>query len=424
MKDQTFDVAIVGAGLVGSSLALALRDTGLSVALIEARPAQAWPQGDSWDKRIYAISPGSAHFLEGLGVWNELPRERIARIEAMTIFGDAPHARLDFNAYEAGLGELAYIVESRELQAVLWHQLKAANEISLFCPGECAALEVSDAAAQLTLRDGKTLFAKLIVAADGAHSWVRSQVGIDVHDKDYQQLAVVANFACELPHQGTAFQWFQPEGVLAYLPLPGNRISIVWSVQQVLAQALLQLSASALSERVAQAGQMQLGKLELITPAVAFPLHLIEPRQLVKPRVALIGDAAHQVHPLAGQGVNLGFGDVQELAAVLINRGMRDVGDGLLLRRYERARGEEILAMAFATDGLQSLFNNAQALLGWARNTGLSMTNRFAWVKHQLVKQALGNHTIIFNERTNDAGNRNGSTSVSGLDDKRRAPGR
>jgi len=170
--------------------------------------------------------------------------------------------------------------------------------------GECTALEVSDAAAQLTLRDGKTLCAKLIVAADGAHSWVRSQVGIDVHDKDYQQLAVVANLACELPHQGTAFQWFQPEGVLAYLPLPGNRISIVWSVQQVLAQALLQLSASALSERVAQAGQMQLGKLALITPAAAFPLHLIEPRQLVKPRVALIGDAAHQVHPLAGQGVN------------------------------------------------------------------------------------------------------------------------
>lgn len=392
MSDQSFDVAIVGAGLVGSSLALALRGTGLSVALIEARQARALPHDASWDKRIYAISPGSASFLERLGTWGELPSERIERIEAMAIFGDDGLARLDFNAYEAGLGELAYIVESRELQDVLWRQLVAASEVTLFCPGECAALEISDVAANLTLGDGQRISAKLIVAADGARSWVRSQAGIEAHDKDYRQLGVVANFATELPHHGTAFQWFQPEGVLAYLPLPGNRISIVWSVQQDRANDLLQSPAAELCERVAQAGKMQLGKLELITPAAAFPLHLIEPRQLVQPRVALIGDAAHQVHPLAGQGVNLGFGDARELAAVLANRGARDVGDGLLLRRYERARREEILAMALATDGLQGLFNNAQPLLGWARNTGLLMTNRFTWVKHQLVKQALGNH--------------------------------
>jgi ubiquinone biosynthesis UbiH/UbiF/VisC/COQ6 family hydroxylase len=393
MTDQTFDVAIVGAGLVGSSLALALRGTGMSIALIETRPPLALPQDASWDNRIYAISPGSASFLEGLGAWGELPSERIERIEAMAIFGDDGQARLDFNAYEAGLGELAHIVESRELQDVLWRQLTAASDVTLFCPGECAALELSDEAAQLTLRDGRTLSAKLIVAADGARSWVRSQAGIEAHDKDYRQLGVVANFTTEYPHHGTACQWFnpgfQPEGVLAYLPLPGNRISIVWSVQQALANELLQLSPAELCERVAQAGNMQLGKLELITPPAAFPLHLIEPRQLVKPRVALIGDAAHQLHPLAGQGVNLGFGDARELAAVLKSRGARDAGDGLLLRRYERARREEILAMALATDGLQGLFNNAQPLLAWARNTGLSMTNRFTWVKHQLVKQAL-----------------------------------
>ncbi|MBT9613831.1 MAG: UbiH/UbiF family hydroxylase [Burkholderiales bacterium] len=392
MSDQTFDVAIVGAGLVGSSLALALRGTGLSVALIEARPPPALPHDASWDNRIYAISPGSANFLEGLGTWGELPAERIERIEAMAIFGDDGLARLDFNAYEAGLGELAYIAESRELQAILWRQIVAASDVTLFCPGECAALEIADKAANLTLRDGRTLSAKLIVAADGARSWVRSQAGIEAHDKDYRQLGVVANFTTEHPHHGTAYQWFQPEGVLAYLPLPGNRISIVWSVQQALANELLQLSPAALCERVALAGKMQLGVLELITSPAAFPLHLIEPRQLVKPRVALIGDAAHQVHPLAGQGVNLGFGDARELATVLMNRGARDVGDGLLLRRYERARREEIFAMAVATDGLQGLFNNAQPLLAWARNMGLSMTNRFTWIKHQLVKQALGNH--------------------------------
>ena len=392
MSGQIFDVAIVGAGLVGSSLALALRGTGLSIALVEARPPAALPQDASWDNRVYAISPGSVSFLEGIGAWAEVPTERIARIEAMAIFGDDGTARIDFNAYEAGLRELAYIIESRELQAILWLQLGAARDVTLFCPGECAALEISDKAAHLTLRDGQTIAANLIVAADGARSWVRSQAGIESHDKDYQQLGVVANFATEKPHQGTAYQWFQAEGALAYLPLPGNRISIVWSVQQAFAQELLQLPATELCERVAEAGKLRLGKLELITPTAAFPLHLIEPRQLVKSRVALIGDAAHQVHPLAGQGVNLGFGDARELASVLLNRGMREVGDNLLLRRYERARREEILAMQLATDGLQGLFNNTQPLLAWTRNTGLAITNRLAWIKHQLLKQALGNH--------------------------------
>ena len=392
MSGQIFDVAIVGAGLVGSSLALALRGTGLSIALVEARPPAALPQDASWDNRVYAISPGSVSFLEGIGAWAEVPTERIARIEAMAIFGDDGTARIDFNAYEAGLRELAYIIESRELQAILWRQLGAARDVTLFCPGECAALELRDEAAHLTLRDGQTIAANLIVAADGARSWVRSQAGIESHDKDYQQLGVVANFATEKPHQGTAYQWFQAEGALAYLPLPGNRISIVWSVQQAFAQELLQLPATELCERVAEAGKLRLGKLELITPTAAFPLHLIEPRQLVKSRVALIGDAAHQVHPLAGQGVNLGFGDARELASVLLNRGMREVGDNLLLRRYERARREEILAMQLATDGLQGLFNNTQPLLAWTRNTGLAITNRLAWIKHQLLKQALGNH--------------------------------
>ena len=391
MSESSFDVVIVGAGLVGSSQALALHDAGLSVAVIEARPAATLPGDDSWDNRIYAISPGSVRFLARLNVWQELPTERVTRIEAMAIFGDDGVARLDFNAYEAGLGELAYIVENRELQAQLMRKLHAANAIKLFCPAECTALDISEAAAHLTLADGQTLRANLIVAADGAHSWVRSQAGIAAHDKDYQQLGVVANFATELAHQGVAYQWFSAQGVLAYLPLPGNRISIVWSVQQALASELLQLPAADLCERVASAGKMQLGKLELISAASAFPLHLIEPEQLIKPRVALIGDAAHQVHPLAGQGVNLGLADARELAAVLMNRGVREVGDRVLLRRYERARREEIFAMQLATDGLQGLFDQPQPLIAWARNAGLAATNRFTWVKHQLVKQALGN---------------------------------
>jgi 2-octaprenylphenol hydroxylase len=389
MTIQTFDVAIVGAGLVGSSLALALRDSGLSVALVEARAPQALPDDGAWDSRIYAISPGSAQFLAQLGVWPALDASRISRVEAMAIFGDDGRARLDFSAYEAGLGQLAYIAESRLLQAALWDALHAAAHVSVFCPAACAALDIAADAARLTLEDGTRISAQLIVAADGARSWVRRQAGIPARDKDYRQMGVVANFATELPHQGTAFQWFQPEGVLAYLPLPGQRISIVWSLQQELAQALLQLPPADLCARVAEAGRMRLGALALLTPPAAFPLHLIEPEVLMQARVALVGDAAHQVHPLAGQGVNLGFADAKALAGVLAARGQRDCGDVYLLRRFARARQEEILAMQIVTDGLQGLFNRAQPMLGWVRNTGLAATNRLGWLKQQLLKHAL-----------------------------------
>lgn len=389
MTAQTFDVAIVGAGLVGSSLALALRDSGLSVALVEARAPQDVPDDASWDNRIYAISPGSAQFLEQLGIWSALDALRITRVEAMAIYGDDGQARLDFDAYEAGLGQLAFIVESRLLQAALWHALHAAAQVRVYCPAACAALTFEADAARLTLEEGTEIQAQLIVAADGAHSWVRQQAGIAARDKDYKQLGVVANFATALPHQGTAYQWFQPDGVLAYLPLPGNRISIVWSLQEDLAQGLLQLPSADFCARVAEASGMYLGALDLLTPPAAFPLHLIEPERLVQARLALIGDAAHQVHPLAGQGVNLGFGDAQVLAQVLAERGPRDCGDVYLLRRFARARSEEILAMQVVTDGLQGLFNRARPMLGWARNAGLTATNRMRWVKQQLLKHAL-----------------------------------
>lgn len=391
MAAQTFDVAIVGAGLVGSSLALALRASGLRVALVEARAPQAVPADESWDKRIYAISPGSAQFLDQLGIWSALDAQRMTRVEAMAIFGDDGQSRLDFDAYAAGLGQLAYILENRMLQAALWQALAAAPQVTLYCPASCAALAIEADVARLSLEDGSEINAQLIVAADGAHSWVRQQAGIKASDKSYQQLGVVANFTTTLPHHGTAFQWFQPEGVLAYLPLPGNRISIVWSLRDDLAQGLLQRAPAELSARVAAAGNMRLGDLELLTPAAAFPLHLIEPETLIQPRIALVGDAAHQVHPLAGQGVNLGFADAQALAAILTERGLRDCGDVYLLRRYARARREEILAMQLVTDGLQNLFNRSRPMLGWVRNAGLAATNRLTWLKQQLLKQALGN---------------------------------
>jgi 2-octaprenylphenol hydroxylase len=202
---------------------------------------------------------------------------------------------------------------------------------------------------------------------------------------------VVANFSIERPHRDTAFQWFHTDGVLALLPLPGNRASMVWSAQQDLADRLLSLDAAELAAEVSAASRDALGRLTVISPASAFPLRLIRVSRLVAPRLALVGDAAHNFHPLAGQGVNLGFQDARELAAVLCARGQQqDVGSYPLLRRYERARREDILAMIAATHGLQRLFNNSVAPLAWLRNLGLDLTDRLAPIKALLVKHALG----------------------------------
>jgi ubiquinone biosynthesis UbiH/UbiF/VisC/COQ6 family hydroxylase len=390
MSQTQYDVIIVGAGLVGAACALALQGSGLRVALVEGRAPAALPDGDSWDSRIYAISPGSAQFLRELGVWPQLPPARIQPVEAMHIVGDDGVASLDFGAYDSGVSELAFIVESRLMQAVLWQALQSSAEVTLLCPAACSGLQVNDDAATLALADGQSLSARLIVGADGAQSWVRGQIAAQASDKDYRQLGVVANFITDKPHQGIARQWFRADGILAYLPLPGKRISIVWSTDTVHGQALLAAAPEALCSEVQQAGQNALGELALLTPAAAFPLHLIHVPRIVGPRVALIGDAAHQVHPLAGQGVNLGFGDARVLAETLKARGPRECGDVLLLRRYERARKEQIIAMQSVTDGLKELFGKSSAAVGAMRNLGLSLTNRTGWLKRQLIQHALG----------------------------------
>jgi 2-polyprenylphenol 6-hydroxylase len=384
-----FDIVIVGAGLVGASFAMALRGTGLKLALVEAQaPAAAAAE---WDSRIYAISPGSVAFLEGLGVWKRIERERITPVYEMQVYGDGADARLQFSAYESGVAELAWIVESRRLQSVLWQGLEQQHQLELICPGQCAALQLRDDAAELTLADGRTLRSKLLVAADGMHSWTRQAAGIAVRQKPYGQMGVVANFACAKRHHNTAFQWFRGDGVLAYLPLPEERVSMVWSTSDAHAAELLALPAAALCARVAQAGAEALGELELLTPALQFPLSRLRAAQLAAPRLALIGDAGHVVHPLAGQGVNLGFGDAAVLARVLLQRELfRDPGEIRLLRRYERARAEDILALTWATDGLQRLFAAPGGVTAKLRNAGLNLTNALPVVKNLLVRRALG----------------------------------
>jgi 2-octaprenylphenol hydroxylase len=385
---ESCDIAIVGAGLVGSSLAAALAPSGLSVSLIEPRVPAA--PAASWDSRIYAVSPGSAAFLESCGAWQALPAERIERIETMRIFGDAQSSRLEFNAYDAGLRELAFIVENAHLQHALWQRLQHAHHVRLYCPAACESIDWTHDAAHLRLADGQVLRARLIVGADGMDSWVRQQAGIALTQHDYHQLGVVANFAIERPHHGTAFQWFRGDSVLALLPLPGNRVSMVWSCDEVFANEVLALTPEALEQRVAEASGGALGALQTITPAAAFPLRMQKVAQLVKPRAVLVGDAAHTVHPLAGQGVNLGFRDARELAAVLGDRGAQhDCGDYALLRRYERARKEDVLAMQMATDSLLKLFASRAVWISNLRNTGLNLVEHLPLIKKMLIQQAI-----------------------------------
>lgn len=386
-----FDVIVVGAGLVGASLVLALKAAGLRIAIIDAHaPSLAAADGD-WDSRVYAISPGSAQFLQECGAWDALDTARICRVEDMQVLGDDAISVLNFGAYAAGLRELAVIVENRELQRVLWQALATAHDVSVIAPASCAKLILADAAAQLELADGGKLSARLVVAADGADSWVRQQADIEVLTRPYGQTAVVANFAITEPHRAVASQWFRRDGVLALLPLPGLRSSMVWSTSDKHAAHLLQLSPVELAAEVAAAAHGAYGDMSMITSAAAFPLRLQRVRHLIKPRLALIGDAAHNVHPLAGQGVNLGFRDARELARVLRGRGAQDnCGDFHLLRRYERARREDIAAMQLTTDALQRLFNNDDARLAKLRNLGLRMVDRQPVLKNLLVRQAVG----------------------------------
>lgn len=386
-----FDIIVVGAGLVGASFALALRDSGLKLALVERGAPQALPRDGSWDVRVYAINPANAAFLDRLGVWGDLDRDRIAPVGGMRVWGDDQASCLEFDADEAGVPELTFIGESRLLQDGLWRALQRQENLELVCPAACAELALEPERAVLRLSDGRELAAKLVVGADGRDSWVRRQAGIGAEPRNYGQMGVVANFETEKPHGGIARQWFHPDGILAYLPLPGNRISIVWSAFDALAAELMELPEAAFCARVRQAGHDALGELRLITPRAAFPLRLLGLETLVKPRLALIGDAAHNVHPLAGQGVNLGFQDAQRLAEILSRpAACRDCGDYVLLRRYERARKEDILAMQLVTDGLQKLFNNGNPALRALRNAGFSLVNGQGWLKKQLIRHALG----------------------------------
>ncbi|OYY81831.1 MAG: 2-octaprenyl-3-methyl-6-methoxy-1,4-benzoquinol hydroxylase [Hydrogenophilales bacterium 16-62-9] len=337
---------------------------------------------------------------------------RIQPVFRMDVAGDLAGAiRLD--AYESGVPQLAFIAENGRLQHALWQALQADGQVELFCPDAIASIEWGDPCSKLTLADGRLLEAELVVGADGAASRIREWSGLRSALTPYGQSGVVANFECERPHRGTAYQWFFGSDILAWLPLAGhttphglqpvadrsarrvhrdslagNRLSMVWSTRSADADVLLGLDASALADRVRDAGHDQLGALRLLTPAAAFPLRLITLQTPVASGVALIGDAAHGVHPLAGQGVNLGLGDAEALCEVLAQQHRHTrCGDVRVLNTYARQRAEPVQRMQMLTHGLHHLFADDRA--AWLRNAGMQCMNPLQPLKTALVREAM-----------------------------------
>ena len=420
------DVIVVGAGLAGLSVALALAAQRRRVRVLDARDMQPLPPASAqFDQRVYAISPASVEWLKSIRVWQNIDAARITPVYGMRIHGDAPDAAnlpwlnkdaqdgLHLSAYRAGVGELCHIVEERALLRAVEGAVGYASGIEVLRPVELASLKTEAGSVRLTLADGRVLDAALIVGADGARSWIRAAAGIAMDEMPYGQTAVVANFLASTPHFNGATQWFRMEpdtgaaggangaigaatganatmpggmSVLAWLPLPDQHISIVWSAPDALAAELAALTPEDLAARVTDAGQGLLGALRPAGICTTFPLRNLRAKSLIASRVALVGDAAHVVHPLAGQGLNLGFGDCAALADTLA--GMRDAGDALVLRRYARAREAAVLEMHALTHGLQRLFSATHPALRGLRNVGLNLTGQLPVIPQWLVQRA------------------------------------
>jgi ubiquinone biosynthesis UbiH/UbiF/VisC/COQ6 family hydroxylase len=345
-----------------------------------------------FDHRVYALSPGSRALLEELSVWGHINSERIAPIRAMEVFGDSSSRRggeIEFSA----AGPMAYIIEHAALLNALQAAIAERGErIRIIDNVELAGIDFAGGgpAANIRLANQRSLAAELLVAADGSASQVRAMAGIGTRIKDYQSDGVVANFHIGKAHGGIARQWFSPQGVLAYLPLPGDQMSIVWSVSASRAAELEALEDEGFADAVAAAGSHVLGSLRLASTRARIPLKRIIASSWVKPGLALIGDAAHAMHPLAGQGANIGFGDVRTLYRALRDRSaLSGAGDLAVLRQYERERREDAFLMGEMTDNLQALYLSDLVLAKVIRRRGLDQLNRLPAAKALLVAHAI-----------------------------------
>lgn len=384
------DIVIVGSGIVGASFALQLRGHGLRIVLIDPKPVPNAPLDGAFDHRVYAITPTNMAFLDSLDIFQAQDRARFTAILGMEICADRK-SKLDFSARGANRSELATMIEHRLLATRLHERLSSADQAPLISRANPKSIAVAATNVSIRLDDDTNISASLLIGADGGDSWVRNESGFALSEKDYDQVAVVANFLCERSHGNVARQWFIDRNILAWLPLGEKHISIVWSVNSERGKVLLELQPAELCQAVNAAGENMLGGMTLVSPVASFPLRSLRSESLVKSQIALMGDAAHVIHPLAGQGLNLGLQDALTLAQVLAGKAaMEGLGDLAVLRRYERARVEAIVAMHGVTDGLHWLFASRSKWVSAARGAGLGLTDKLPWLKNLLIARAIG----------------------------------
>ncbi len=390
MQIPNYDVLILGAGVIGNTLACSLAQGGLEVALIEATPLEAIDLNTT-DLRTLAITHATEQLLSRVGVWSRI--QRLTPFTKMEVWDSAGPGRIRFDSQLLHQSHLGYIIENKQLQAALIQQRSTLPNLTCYQPAQFEHFSVTKDQVLLNLNGGRILSARLLISAEGAESKVRAQAGIPYHLHDYAQQAIVATVETVLSHQYTAWQRFLPTGPLAFLPLPDpHHCAIVWSVDTPKAEQLLSLSSSEFEQELAEAFAFKLGGIQACSPRASFALRGRHAASYVLPRIALVGDAAHTIHPLAGQGANLGFLDVHVLSEVILEAASkrRDFGHYSTLRKYERQRKVHNQLMLNVMEGFKTAFSSPSLPLTWLRNAGLGFANEVPPLKKMLMYYAMG----------------------------------
>ncbi len=391
-ESKDYQVLIVGAGMAGAALALALGRLGIPLALIESRVLQQYVPGCPHQLRVSAINHATQNLLTHLGVWDAIATERVCAYSHMHVRDALGGPGIHFDSAALQLDHLGHIVENSLIQTKLLNQIERLAHVDIISPAQLECLQVSEEKVSVGFADGRQLHAQLLVGADGAASKVRELAGMGTRGWGYEQKAVVSTVGTSRSHNATAWQRFLPSGPVAFLPLSDGSCSIVWSTTAGHAESLLACNESEFCDALTEASGGMLGEVTGCGSREAFPLQYQHADEYVASRVALVGDAAHVVHPLAGQGANLGFMDVAQLSDFLGHafKNNHDLGSAKLLRRYQRFRKGENMSMGLALDGLKRLFGATAAPVVTARNWGLQAVDRSELLKRFFMRHAMG----------------------------------
>ncbi|NKB56195.1 MAG: FAD-binding protein [Alphaproteobacteria bacterium] len=393
--DMQVDVLVAGGGMVGLTMGLALAKGGLSVAVIERQPVSTLRDA-AFDGRTSAIAYGSANVFEGIGVWRRLEEcaqpIRHIRIADGTLMEGPSSLFLHYDHQDVGDHPLGYILENRDIRDALLLEAAEVSALHLLAPADVASAERGGSGATVHLTDGRLIGARLVIGADGRDSPLRKAADIRTTELKYSQTAIVCTVAHARPHDGVAVELFLPSGPFAMLPMTGQRSNVVWTEQAELAQQMFALDDDAFLEELHRRFGDWLGDIEIEGPRFGFPLGLLHAERYTDRRLALIGDAAHVIHPIAGQGFNMGLRDVAALAESVVDahRLGLDIGEGPVLARYERWRRFDNVLMATAMDGLNRLFSNDIGPIRLARDLGLAAVNRMPPLKRFFMRHAMG----------------------------------